>query len=265
MGETLVTEITLFRFDNISLRAVTDGDGTPWFMATDVCEALQVTNPTVSVKALDEDERSKFNLGRGVEANFVNESGLYTLTLRCRDAMKVGTRPHRFRKWITSEVIPSIRKTGGYSIQLPQQTLSREQKINEAFLLSQDIIREKDEEIAVLRPQAEAFQIIGEAEGELGVRDVGREVKLGQAWVTETLLARKWACKQGGKLRPAHYGLEHDYVCLRASSYKCGITGETKVRDDFKVTRKGINRLAQIIANIRAATQASASREMEMH
>jgi len=148
---------------------------------------------------------------------------------------------------------------------LNMHTLSREQKINEAFLLSQDIIREKDEEIAVLRPQAEAFQIIGEAEGELGVRDVGREVKLGQAWVTETLLARKWACKQGGKLRPAHYGLEHDYVCLRASSYKCGITGETKVRDDFKVTRKGINQLAQIIANIRAATQASASREMEMH
>ncbi len=83
-------------------------------MAIDVIKALQLTNPTMSLKALDEDERSKFNLGRQGNTNIISESGLYTLILRCRDAVTPGTIPYRFRKWVTSEVLPQIRKTGRY-------------------------------------------------------------------------------------------------------------------------------------------------------
>lgn len=63
-----------------------------------------------------------FNIGRskvhggGGEVNIVSESGMYTLILRCRDAVKKGSVPHRFRKWVTAEVLPAIRKTGKYEV-----------------------------------------------------------------------------------------------------------------------------------------------------
>lgn len=108
------TKPSVFSFEsNSNIRAIIV-DGEPWFVAIDVIKALQLTNPTMSLKALDEDERSKFNLGRQGNTNIISESGLYTLILRCRDAVTPGTIPYRFRKWVTSEVLPQIRKTGRY-------------------------------------------------------------------------------------------------------------------------------------------------------
>ncbi|HCQ8617152.1 TPA: anti-repressor protein [Klebsiella pneumoniae] len=108
------TKPSVFSFESESnIRAILI-DGEPWFVAIDVIKALQLTNPTMSLKALDEDERSKFNLGRQGNTNIISESGLYTLILRCRDAVTPGTIPYRFRKWVTSEVLPQIRKTGRY-------------------------------------------------------------------------------------------------------------------------------------------------------
>ena len=85
-------------------------DNEVWFCIKDVCDILELKNPTVVAKRLDEDEVTKFNLGSkfGI-TNFTNESGLYTLILR---SDKKEAKP--FRKWITSEVIPAIRKTGKY-------------------------------------------------------------------------------------------------------------------------------------------------------
>lgn len=92
-------------------------DGEPWFVAKDVCDALSLSNPTMSLKSLDDDERSKLSLGRQGYASIISESGLYTLILRCRDAVTPGTIPYKFRKWVTGEVLPSIRKTGVYQYQ----------------------------------------------------------------------------------------------------------------------------------------------------
>jgi hypothetical protein len=64
--------------------------------------------------SLDDDERSMFNIGRQGKVNIINDSGLFTLILRSRDAIKAGTPQHRFRKWVTSEVLPAIRKHGRY-------------------------------------------------------------------------------------------------------------------------------------------------------
>ena len=80
-----------------------------WFCAKDVCGILEIKNVTQAVQRLDGDERSMFNIGRQGNTNFINESGLYTLILR---SDKKEAKP--FRKWITSEVIPAIRKTGKY-------------------------------------------------------------------------------------------------------------------------------------------------------
>lgn len=107
-------KLVTFNFEKSKVRTVVVNQE-PWFVAEDVCKALKLSNPTMSLKSLDDDERSKFNLGRQGHANVISESGMYTLVLRCRDAVKPGTVPHRFRKWVTGKVLPSIRKTGHYS------------------------------------------------------------------------------------------------------------------------------------------------------
>lgn len=94
------------------IRAVEIG-GEPWFVAADVCRALEIANTTVALERLDEDERSKFNLGRQGDTWCVNEPGLYALVLGSRKP-----EAKAFKRWITHEVIPSIRKTGTYG--LPQ-------------------------------------------------------------------------------------------------------------------------------------------------
>lgn len=84
-------------------------NGEIWFVAADVCNVLDLTNPTMAVARLDEDERSKFNLGRQGMTNCVNEYGLYNLILASRKKeAKV------FKRWITHEVLPDIRRHGAY-------------------------------------------------------------------------------------------------------------------------------------------------------
>ncbi|EFP7224154.1 BRO-like protein [Shigella dysenteriae] len=100
-------------------------DGNPWFAASDVCKALGLTNSRMSLKALDDDEKgvsSTYTVKGSQTVNVINESGLYTLILRCRDAVTPGTIPYRFRKWVTGEVLPQIRRTGSYIKKaLPQE------------------------------------------------------------------------------------------------------------------------------------------------
>ncbi len=84
-------------------------DGEPMFCLIDICRALEISNPSKVAQRLDDDERTKFELGRAGETNFITESGLYAVILR---SDKPNAR--KFRKWITSEVLPSIRKTGAY-------------------------------------------------------------------------------------------------------------------------------------------------------
>lgn len=81
----------------------------PMFCLIDICKALGIKNATDVAKRLDEDERTRLNLGRQGETNFITESGLYAVILR-------SDKPNakKFRKWVTSEVLPSIRKTGSY-------------------------------------------------------------------------------------------------------------------------------------------------------
>ncbi|WP_198672083.1 BRO-N domain-containing protein [Pseudogemmobacter bohemicus] len=115
--EAAASGVTPFLFEGEHmLRAVWISDD-PWFVAADACAVLGVKNPTQAVQALDDDERAMLNIGRQGEANVVSEGGLYTLILRSHLATTPGTIQHRFRKWVTGDVIPSIRKTGAYAMQ----------------------------------------------------------------------------------------------------------------------------------------------------
>lgn len=90
------------------IRTITKDDE-PMFCLIDICKALEISNPTMVAQRLDDDERTKLDLGRQGETNFITESGLYAVILR-------SDKPNakKFRKWVTSEVLPSIRKTGSY-------------------------------------------------------------------------------------------------------------------------------------------------------
>jgi prophage antirepressor-like protein len=105
------TQVTLFNFNGADLRTVMH-NGDPWFVATDVAEALDLTDGKTSIRRLDPDEVHTMPLlsaGGTQNTTIISESGLYSLTLRSR-------RPEakRFKKWVTSEVLPTIRKTGAY-------------------------------------------------------------------------------------------------------------------------------------------------------
>ena len=87
-------------------------DGEPWFVAVDVCRALEIGNPTDAMRRLDADERTLVSIegaSNGLPVNAVNEPGLYTLILGSRKP-----EAKAFKRWITHEVIPAIRKYGGY-------------------------------------------------------------------------------------------------------------------------------------------------------
>ena len=105
-----MNELQVFNNEEFGSVRTVEINGEPWFIAADVCRSLDLSNPTTSMERLDEDEKAKFNLGlSGGETNCVNEYGLYSLVLGSRkpDAKK-------FKRWITHEVIPSIRKHGAY-------------------------------------------------------------------------------------------------------------------------------------------------------
>ncbi|HBN2547835.1 TPA: hypothetical protein L2B17_005204 [Klebsiella oxytoca] len=110
--------LSVFSFqENHPIRVVLV-NGEPWFVAADVCKALDIVDNRAAVRKLDDDEKGGYSLPTpgGVQSvGIVNESGLYTLILRCRDAVKQGTTAWRFRKWVTNEVLPAIRKSGEYS------------------------------------------------------------------------------------------------------------------------------------------------------
>ncbi|MDH2997199.1 hypothetical protein A1D22_05875 [Pasteurellaceae bacterium LFhippo2] len=129
MTNQISTQLSTFTFENHSIRTIAINNE-PWFIAKDICSSLNISNVTDALIKLDDDEKTILDntlgltesIGKQVqEVNLVSESGMYTLILRCRDAVKKGSTPHRFRKWVTAEVLPQIRKTGQYSVEQPNK------------------------------------------------------------------------------------------------------------------------------------------------
>lgn len=108
------TEIQRFDFKGAALRTLTDENGEPWFVAKDVCDVLELSNVSQTLaRRLDDDEKSSITLNDGTPGNpnraIVSESGLYVLVLASRKP-----EAHEFKRWVTHEVLPQIRRTGGY-------------------------------------------------------------------------------------------------------------------------------------------------------
>lgn len=108
-----------FRFEDHDVRCFMRDDQ-PWFAAVDVCDALDLKNARQVTSKLDADEKGvqiSDTLGGRQEIMVLSEGGVYTIMLRSQAAMQPGTKPYRFRKWVTHEVLPAIRRTGCSDIQ----------------------------------------------------------------------------------------------------------------------------------------------------
>ena len=191
------------------VRIVTINDE-PWFVASDICRILNLSNTTMAITNLDEDERSKFDLGRQGEANIINESGLYTLILR---SDKPQAKP--FRKWVTSEVLPSIRKHGGYIA--GQENLTDEELLSKALLVAQNKILERDEKIkclqsenstlkvdnTIMKPKADYFDELVDRNLLTGFRETAKQLKIKEKEFIAFLINNKYIYRdKSGKLKP---------------------------------------------------------------
>lgn len=116
----------------------------PMFCLIDICKALELSNSRIVADRLDEDERRKLDLPRQGETWFVTESGLYAVILR-------SDKPNakKFRKWVTSEVLPSIRKTGGYEI--PKSTSGQIQLLAQGYTELEEAVNSIKEDVTELK------------------------------------------------------------------------------------------------------------------
>lgn len=129
-------------FGEVRTAAINDE---PMFCLIDICKALEIKNATDVAKRLDEDELTRLNLGsRAGETNFTTESGLYAVILR-------SDKPNakKFRKWVTSEVLPSIRKTGGYEI--PKSTSGQIQLLAQGYTELEEAVNSIKEDVTELK------------------------------------------------------------------------------------------------------------------
>ena len=194
----------LMAFENAAfgtIRAMSDG-GEPWFVAKDVCDALGLSNTSVSVAALDDDERTKFNLGRQGNTNMVSEPGFYKLVMRSRKP-----EAKQFQRWVTHEVLPAIRKTGGYIAAKPDET--PEEIMARALLVANDTMARQRERIeglaaenAELRPKALFADAVAASDGTCLVGELAKMLRqngvdMGQNRLFGWLRDNGWLGKSG--------------------------------------------------------------------
>lgn len=148
-------EIQQFDFEGAALRTLTAENGEPWFVAKDVCDVLELSNVGQALARLDDDEKSSITLNDGTPGNpnkaIVSESGLYALVLASRKP-----EAHEFKRWVTHEVLPQIRRTGGYIH--TTDTDSDEDILAKAVLVAQKTIEHKNRQIAEKDAQIKALE-----------------------------------------------------------------------------------------------------------
>jgi len=198
-----LNELKIFKNSEFGQVRVLEKDGQILFAAKDICEALNLTNTTVALQRLDPDEVAKLNLGGlSGETNFVNEYGLYNLVLASRKP-----EAKKFKRWVTHEVLPSIRKTGGYvandDLFIQTYLPYADSTTKEMFKQTLFVIRKQNEQIQIMQPKAEYFDELVDRNLLTNFRDTAKELKIPQKTFVEFLLDKKYIYRdQKGKLMP---------------------------------------------------------------
>ena len=161
-------------------------DDEVWFVGNDVAKALGYQKPDQAVRTNVSNEDSTLmgvsdSNNHTQQMKVINESGLYDLVFESRLPSA-----KRFRHWVTSEVLPSIRKNGGY-IQ-NQENLTPEQIVANALIVAQNIIKDKDKKIAELSPKAEYFDSLVDSKLLTTFRDTAKELHIPPRQFTQWLV-----------------------------------------------------------------------------
>lgn len=216
----------------------------PVFCLSDICKALEISNPTMVAQRLDEDERTKLDLGRAGETNFITESGLYAVILR-------SDKPNakKFRKWVTSEVLPSIRKNGGYIA--GQESLSDDELLAKALMVAQNkiaekdrIISEKQERIEQMRPKEIFADAVSASRTSILIGDLAKLIcqngfQIGQKRLFDWLRDNGYLMKHGASRNmPVQRYVEQGLFEIKESNVQ-NPDGSVRITRTTKVTGKG--------------------------
>ena len=200
-----MNDVTIFRKDEFgAVRAVTL-EGEPWFVAADVCRALGLGNSSDVIKRLDEDERTLVSIegaSNGLPVNAINEPGLYALILGSRKP-----EAKAFKRWITHEVIPEIRKTGGYIA--GQEMMDDDQLLANALMVAQRKIAERNKQLEAANEKIKAdapkvlfAETVEKAETCISIGTLAKILNqagldIGERWLFERLRNDKWLNSKG--------------------------------------------------------------------
>lgn len=178
-------------------------DEEPWFVASDVCVTLGLANPTQAVSKLDDDEYRLISPGAltpdapsGPARNVVNEAGLYTLIMRSKSA-----RARPFRRWVTHEVLPAIRRTGTYTATMPR-SLPEALRAYAAEVEAREVAEQRAME---LMPKGEAFDAYLSADGAESMSTVAKMLSTGQNRLFQILRERGILIAHAGVRRNTPY------------------------------------------------------------
>lgn len=241
-----MTALEVFSTGNWSVRTeLRDGD--PWFVARDVCEALGLDNTSRAVERLNGDGVSSAqvidSLGRTQTATVVDEGALYELIFQSR-------RPEaaKFRRWVTRDVLPAIRKTGQYGQAPALPTYSEALRQLAAELDHRAILEAKVAEDA---PKVELAEAVLSADGDLSLREAAQAlardhgIVTGQNRLMEYIRQLGWVDRLG---HPYQRYVEQGVVAVRVRTYDHPHTGEPQMSTQVRITPKGLSQLHQRLA-----------------
>ncbi len=238
----------VFEYQGQAIRTMVR-DGEPWWVAKDVCGILELRNITETVKRLDGDEFSSTevidSLGRKQESYIVNESGLYALILASRKP-----EARLFKRWITHEVIPDIRKHGVYATDEALERMIASPEFGIRLLTELQKERQQkaalQRQVAQLEPPAQAWEALAEANGDHSLREAAQilsrdpAIETGQNRLMRTLRQLKWVDLHG---TPYQSQVDIGRLAIRTRSYEHPHTGEPQLTVQIRVTIKGLQYL----------------------
>jgi prophage antirepressor-like protein len=223
-----------FQFDGVQIRIVTDDDGVPWFVAADVCAVLG--GGVEQTRRLDDDEKGLRTVqtpGGAQQMATINESGLYSLVLTSRKS-----EARTFKKWITSEVLPAIRRTGSYSASpaLPKS-------FAEALRLAADQQETIEAQAAELAAAAPAVEFVGryvDSTGLKGFRQVAKLLGAKENLFRDFLIEEKILYRLNGELTPHSQHIDAGRFCVKAGTAE----NSGHAFNSARFTPKGVNWVA---------------------
>lgn len=197
-----MNELQIFSNPAFGEIRVTDQNGEPWFVAADVCRALDIGNPTQAIVRLDSDESTLIS-NEGREMNIISEPGLYALVLGSRKP-----EAKAFKRWVTHEVIPSIRRTGGYIA--GAESMTPEELMAKALTVAQKTLADREARLSVLtvenqimQPKAEYFDELVDRNLLTNFRETAKQLGVPPKKFVQFLLDKKYVYRdKRGKLMP---------------------------------------------------------------